>query len=114
MLTAKRPGADWARVMISRKSSSLSHFLSMSSLFIAAIIGMPPPMVKAPILAKIQNIFQSDTMLFLAFFPDFGRFLGVSSTKLQFFRKFLQKSLEVIKKCLPLQSRLRKRRNKVH
>ena len=26
--------------------------------------------------------------------------------------KFLQKSLEVIKKCLPLQSRLRKRRNK--
>ena len=59
-------------------------------------------MVKAPILAKIQNIFQSDTMLFRVFFPHLGRFYGISSTKLQFFRKFLQKSLEVIKKCVDL------------
>ena len=62
MFTAKRPGAVWARVMISMKSSSFSQPFSVNSLFIAAIIGIPPPIVKAPILAKTRNIFQSETI----------------------------------------------------
>ena len=67
MLAAKSPGAVWARVMMSRKSSSFSHFFSMSSLFMAAIIGIPPPIVKAPILAKVKNIFQSEITYFSQF-----------------------------------------------
>lgn len=58
MFTAKSPGAVWAKVMMSMKSSSFIHFLSTSSLFIAAIIGIPPPIVKAPILANTRNICQ--------------------------------------------------------
>ena len=56
MFTAKRPGAVWARVIMSIKSSSFSHFLSTSSLLMAAIIGMPPPIVNAPIFPKTRNI----------------------------------------------------------
>ena len=62
MFTAKRPGADWANVIISRKSSSLSQPLSTSSLLMAAIIGMPPPIVNAPIFPKTMNIFQRETI----------------------------------------------------
>lgn len=56
MFTANNPGAVCDKVMISTKSSSLSHLRLTISDFIAAIIGMPPPIVNAPIFANIQNI----------------------------------------------------------
>ena len=65
MFTAKSPGAVCASVIMSMKSSSLSHFLSTSSDFMAAIIGIPPPMVNAPIFAKTVNIFQSEIIFSL-------------------------------------------------
>ena len=58
ILTAKSPGAVCAKVMMSTKSSSFNHLRCTSSLFIAAIIGMPPPIVKAPIFANTRNICQ--------------------------------------------------------
>ena len=67
ILTANSPGAVCASVIMSMKSSSFSHFLSTSSLFIAAIIGIPPPMVKAPIFAKTQNICHKLTIIFMFF-----------------------------------------------
>ena len=90
MLTANSPGAVCARVIISKKSSSFSHFLSTSSLFMAAIIGIPPPIVKAPIFAKTKNICQSETMKLLIF-STFWPILGVFCTKIRKILKIFAK-----------------------
>ena len=111
MFTAKRPGAVWARVMMSRKSSSFSQPLSISSLFIAAIIGIPPPMVNAPIFANTQNIFQSETMflpLKSGFFPLFDDFRHKS-------KKNIKKSVKIfggLKILRTFAARLRNNGNK--
>ena len=65
MFTANKPGAVCDNVMISTKSSSLSHLRLTSSDFIAAIIGMPPPIVKAPIFANMRNICHRLTMFLI-------------------------------------------------
>ena len=70
IFAANSPGAACARAMISRNSSSPIHPLLVSSLLMAAIIGIPPPMVKAPILLKTRNMSQSDTDFCI--FPRFG------------------------------------------
>lgn len=57
MFTANRPGADWEMARMSKNScSSIHFFLSTTSFWITGTIAYPPPMVKAPILAKQVKI----------------------------------------------------------
>ena len=65
MFTARSPGAVWERAIMSGKSSSLSHPLPTISLCISGIIAMPPPIVNAPIFAKIRNICQYVAIMYL-------------------------------------------------
>ena len=58
MFTAKIPGIDWATARRSRNSSRSSQwYLSTISRSMIEIIAQPPPKVKAPILANVQNSF---------------------------------------------------------
>ena len=57
MFTARIPGADCEIASTSIKSSSLIQpLLSTTSFCIIGIMAYPPPIVKAPILAKQVNM----------------------------------------------------------
>ena len=58
MFTARIPGIDWATARRSRNSSRSSQwYLSTISRSMIEIMAQPPPKVKAPILANVQNSF---------------------------------------------------------
>jgi uncharacterized membrane protein YgaE (UPF0421/DUF939 family) len=76
----------------------------------AAIIGIPPPIVKAPILAKTRNIFQRETII-SGIFTVFLLFFAFSSTKLQKNVKKSSKKFGGLKKVRIFAARLRENTN---